>query len=190
MKRQLTPGSLLLLIPGVLLFVMAMSAAESAAVCEDFKLCDTCTNHTEGLNCSWVSCTNGSEPVCRNSSSVQGNCSEVPCREATTFTSSTTASAPVTPTENTTMPVTASPPTSSTPNSTATTTTTNSTATSTTNMTSIAPSTSVSPTAPSKKGTFDAASFIGGIVLVLGIQAVIFFLYKFCKAKDRNYHTL
>jgi len=44
--------------------------------------------------------------------------------------------------------------------------------------------------APSKSSTFDAASFIGGIVLVLGLQAVVFFLYKFCKSKDRNYHTL
>ncbi|KAM4529247.1 sialomucin core protein 24 [Fundulus diaphanus] len=44
--------------------------------------------------------------------------------------------------------------------------------------------------APHKNSTFDAASFIGGIVLVLGLQAVIFFLYKFCKSKDRNYHTL
>ncbi|CAB1441973.1 unnamed protein product, partial [Pleuronectes platessa] len=51
--------------------------------------------------------------------------------------------------------------------------------------------TPVSPTPASQKNaTFDAASFIGGIVLVLGLQAVIFFLYKFCKSKDRNYHTL
>lgn len=51
--------------------------------------------------------------------------------------------------------------------------------------------TPISPTpAPHKNSTFDAASFIGGIVLVLGLQAVIFFLYKFCKSKDRNYHTL
>ncbi|KAF0023594.1 hypothetical protein F2P81_024224 [Scophthalmus maximus] len=51
--------------------------------------------------------------------------------------------------------------------------------------------TAVSPTpAPQKNSTFDAASFIGGIVLVLGLQAVIFFLYKFCKSKERNYHTL
>ncbi|KAM9355669.1 sialomucin core protein 24 isoform 2-T2 [Pholidichthys leucotaenia] len=57
--------------------------------------------------------------------------------------------------------------------------------------TSTATSTSASPTdAPHKNSTFDAASFIGGIVLVLGLQAVIFFLYKFCKSKDRNYHTL
>ncbi|KAM9420433.1 uncharacterized protein ACWYII_021019 isoform 3-T5 [Salvelinus alpinus] len=44
--------------------------------------------------------------------------------------------------------------------------------------------------APHKNSTFDAASFIGGIVLVLALQAVVFFLYKFCKSKDRNYHTL
>ncbi|XP_038137562.1 sialomucin core protein 24 isoform X2 [Cyprinodon tularosa] len=50
------------------------------------------------------------------------------------------------------------------------------------------PGTTVVP--PHKNSTFDAASFIGGIVLVLGLQAVVFFLYKFCKSKDRNYHTL
>uniref|UniRef100_A0A8C9LHB1 CD164 molecule n=1 Tax=Piliocolobus tephrosceles TaxID=591936 RepID=A0A8C9LHB1_9PRIM len=51
--------------------------------------------------------------------------------------------------------------------------------------------TTVTPTSqPLRKSTFDAASFIGGIVLVLGVQAVIFFLYKFCKSKERNYHTL
>uniref|UniRef100_A0A3B4ZRQ8 CD164 molecule, sialomucin n=1 Tax=Stegastes partitus TaxID=144197 RepID=A0A3B4ZRQ8_9TELE len=53
--------------------------------------------------------------------------------------------------------------------------------------TSVPSTTAVSP---HKNSTFDAASFIGGIVLVLGLQAVIFFLYKFCKSKDRNYHTL
>ncbi|ELW50093.1 Sialomucin core protein 24 [Tupaia chinensis] len=51
--------------------------------------------------------------------------------------------------------------------------------------------TTLTPTSPpARKSTFDAASFIGGIVLVLGVQAVIFFLYKFCKSKERNYHTL
>uniref|UniRef100_A0A8C5V600 CD164 molecule n=1 Tax=Microcebus murinus TaxID=30608 RepID=A0A8C5V600_MICMU len=51
--------------------------------------------------------------------------------------------------------------------------------------------TTLTPTSqPMRKSTFDAASFIGGIVLVLGVQAVIFFLYKFCKSKERNYHTL
>ncbi|XP_064505869.1 sialomucin core protein 24 isoform X1 [Pseudopipra pipra] len=51
-------------------------------------------------------------------------------------------------------------------------------------------SATVTPAPAARKSTFDAASFIGGIVLVLGLQAVIFFLYKFCKSKDRNYHTL
>ncbi|NWS60441.1 MUC24 protein, partial [Chunga burmeisteri] len=48
----------------------------------------------------------------------------------------------------------------------------------------------VTPAPSPRKSTFDAASFIGGIVLVLGVQAVVFFLFKFCKSKDRNYHTL
>ncbi|MGH0160919.1 UNVERIFIED_CONTAM: hypothetical protein FKN15_045887 [Acipenser sinensis] len=51
-------------------------------------------------------------------------------------------------------------------------------------------STVLPTTAPPKKSSFDAASFIGGIVLVLGLQAVIFFLYKFCKSKDSNYDNL
>ncbi|XP_043961877.1 sialomucin core protein 24 isoform X2 [Gambusia affinis] len=57
-----------------------------------------------------------------------------------------------------------------------------------TSASTLAPNTTT--VAPHKNSTFDAASFIGGIVLVLGLQAVIFFLYKFCKSKDRNYHTL
>ncbi|KPP77463.1 sialomucin core protein 24-like [Scleropages formosus] len=64
-------------------------------------------------------------------------------------------------------------------------TTTTTTAASKTTITTATPS-----PPPQKKSTFDAASFIGGIVLVLGLQAVVFFLYKFCKSKDRNYHTL
>ncbi|XP_044145370.1 sialomucin core protein 24 isoform X4 [Bufo gargarizans] len=63
------------------------------------------------------------------------------------------------------------------------------TTTSTSTPASLKPSPVTTPS-PIKKNTFDAASFIGGIVLVLGVQAVVFFLYKFCKAKDRNYHTL
>ncbi|KAL3881489.1 hypothetical protein ACJMK2_027921 [Sinanodonta woodiana] len=41
------------------------------------------------------------------------------------------------------------------------------------------------------KQHFDAASFVGGIVLCLGIVAIIFFGCKFYKARtERNYHTL
>nr|XP_020043883.1 sialomucin core protein 24-like [Castor canadensis] len=77
-------------------------------------------------------------------------------------------------------------------NSTAKTTTLPSPSTaSTTVVTSGTTNTTLTPTSqPARKSTFDAASFIGGIVLVLGVQAVIFFLYKFCKSKERNYHTL
>uniref|UniRef100_A0A8D0IAJ2 CD164 molecule n=2 Tax=Sus scrofa TaxID=9823 RepID=A0A8D0IAJ2_PIG len=59
-----------------------------------------------------------------------------------------------------------------------------------TNSTGTTNTTLAPTTQPMRKSTFDAASFIGGIVLVLGVQAVIFFLYKFCKSKERNYHTL
>uniref|UniRef100_A0A452FKP7 CD164 molecule n=1 Tax=Capra hircus TaxID=9925 RepID=A0A452FKP7_CAPHI len=72
-----------------------------------------------------------------------------------------------------------------------TTTLPSTTTTSTTATTSGTANTTLTPTIqPMRKSTFDAASFIGGIVLVLGVQAVIFFLYKFCKSKERNYHTL
>ncbi|XP_042296434.1 CD164 sialomucin-like 2 protein isoform X1 [Sceloporus undulatus] len=37
---------------------------------------------------------------------------------------------------------------------------------------------------------FDSASFIGGIVLVLSIQAVLFFVMKFLRSKDSTYQTL
>lgn len=37
---------------------------------------------------------------------------------------------------------------------------------------------------------FDGASFIGGMVLVLSLQAVAFFVVRFFKAKDSTYQTL
>lgn len=37
---------------------------------------------------------------------------------------------------------------------------------------------------------FDGASFIGGIVLVLSLQATAFFILRFLKAKDSTYQTL
>ncbi|XP_063299596.1 sialomucin core protein 24 [Pelobates fuscus] len=164
-----------------LLLVIGITAVLSAESCENFKSCDLCLNNTDSLNCSWVNCTAG-VPQCVNSSNSE-NCTVLLCQESTTVVSPTTANGTVT------SPV----PTHSTTNA-----TTNTTASSTTvpvkptanSTTTASPVTSISPTTPSKRGTFDAASFIGGIVLVLGIQAVIFFLYKFCKAKDRNYHTL
>nr|XP_005302052.1 CD164 sialomucin-like 2 protein isoform X2 [Chrysemys picta bellii] len=37
---------------------------------------------------------------------------------------------------------------------------------------------------------FDSASFVGGIVLVLSVQAVFYFIVKFLKSKDSTYQTL
>lgn len=51
--------------------------------------------------------------------------------------------------------------------------------------------TSPAPTTPAKwASTFDSASFIGGIVLVIVVEILIFFLYKFFKFKDVNYGSL
>ncbi|XP_039596026.1 CD164 sialomucin-like 2 protein isoform X2 [Polypterus senegalus] len=37
---------------------------------------------------------------------------------------------------------------------------------------------------------FNLASFIGGIILVLGIQSAIFFVMRFFKSRDSTYQTL
>lgn len=48
-----------------------------------------------------------------------------------------------------------------------------------------------SPSVPEAHGPgFDGASFIGGAVLVLSLQAVAFFVLRFLKAKDSTYQTL
>ncbi|KAM4871512.1 CD164 sialomucin-like 2 protein isoform 2-T3 [Thomomys bottae] len=48
-----------------------------------------------------------------------------------------------------------------------------------------------SPAVPEDHGPgFDGASFIGGVVLVLSLQAVAFFVIRFLKAKDSTYQTL
>lgn len=56
---------------------------------------------------------------------------------------------------------------------------------------------STTPTVPSKTTVapngrhFDPPSFIGGIVLALGLLAIIYVSFKFYKARtERNYHTL
>ncbi|XP_052573220.1 CD164 sialomucin-like 2 protein isoform X2 [Peromyscus californicus insignis] len=52
-------------------------------------------------------------------------------------------------------------------------------------------STTGSPPVPEAHSPgFDGASFIGGIVLVLSLQATAFFILRFLKAKDSTYQTL
>ncbi|XP_066533604.1 sialomucin core protein 24 [Hoplias malabaricus] len=138
----------------------------------DNLTCEECSNMT---GCFWMDCN--TTVRCVNSSfATENNCTNATCHSTPTTvspmanTTATNATTVVTTaTQHTTLTTTVAPTHNSTsPNSTTTT----------------------APPTPKKKSTFDAASFIGGIVLVLGFQAVVFFLYKFCKSKDRNYHTL
>ncbi|XP_071776811.1 sialomucin core protein 24 isoform X2 [Centroberyx gerrardi] len=145
----------------VVVAVIGASAATDADGCSGLT-CDSCTANSD---CQWMNCSS-STPSCLNVTSLadNGTCSNASCSA------------------NATVPSTAGPTQNGTVSPPGTTASSNGTLTT---------STTVTPTpAPHKDSTFDAASFIGGIVLVLGLQAVIFFLYKFCKSKDRNYHTL
>ncbi|XP_070705010.1 sialomucin core protein 24 isoform X2 [Pempheris klunzingeri] len=142
--------------------VVALVGASAAADSDGCSAlsCDLCGNTGD---CQWVNCTT-LPASCRNMSLVPDNetCSNASCSGNATIISS------IAPTHS--------------GNTTYTTASSTSTGTSST--------TASTPSPDPHKNTFDAASFIGGIVLVLGLQAVIFFLYKFCKSKDRNYHTL
>ncbi|XP_035851298.1 sialomucin core protein 24 isoform X2 [Sander lucioperca] len=179
----------------VVLALIGASAATDSDDCSSLP-CASCET-TSG--CQWVNCTESFG--CRNSSLAEN--------ETCTNASCPAVGPTVPPLPTTDSPPTASPTTvliststnSSSPqptpdNSTiipAPTHSGNSSIPTAPSSTSAGNSTSIAPTSPSPaphKNTFDAASFIGGIVLVLGLQAVIFFLYKFCKSKDRNYHTL
>ncbi|XP_068135545.1 sialomucin core protein 24 isoform X1 [Hyperolius riggenbachi] len=171
-----------LLLPGMLLMLLGASIVTVIATdvdCGNKTNCADCFN-TSG--CAWMVCNNESAKCLLNTS--QANCTENACDAAVTSTPTAGSTSAVPTFHSTVHPTTPSVTTALHANG------TEATSATTTNTTASAATTSVPSPSPSKKNTFDAASFIGGIVLVLGIQAVIFFLYKFCKAKDRNYHTL
>ncbi|NWW54967.1 MUC24 protein, partial [Pedionomus torquatus] len=175
-------------------------------ICENRPNCHLCIgNGTDVTGCKWVRCDGAPTVVF---SSVPTSPSSVPASPSNTTTSpsntttspsNTTTSPSNTTTESSNATTASSTPTlhPTTGNGTNVTNATThapqpaTTVTSATRTTSV-PGTNatVTPAPSSRKSTFDAASFIGGIVLVLGLQAVVFFLYKFCKSKDRNYHTL
>ncbi|XP_077567655.1 sialomucin core protein 24 isoform X1 [Stigmatopora nigra] len=168
----------------------AASAASDSDGCPSLTLCTLCEANPD---CQWLNCTSLLVPIgCHNTTQLDTNstCSNASCTEP--MSPSTQATSPVVPTTNSSRS-TPFPPA----NTTIITTTSSHNATvvvPTTPATNSSGSTTSVPVTPSpaphKNSTFDAASFIGGIVLVLGLQAVVFFLYKFCKSKDRNYHTL
>uniref|UniRef100_A0A674A5R6 CD164 molecule, sialomucin n=1 Tax=Salmo trutta TaxID=8032 RepID=A0A674A5R6_SALTR len=162
--------------------VLALVAATTVANVDDGcaeLTCNTCVG-----DCQWLNCTFRETPTvsCVNITSINGqnmgNCSNETCSVVTdvpappTISHSSTTAAPVTPTANNATNSSTSEPEHATD-------------------VSVTTASPVGPSpVPHKNSTFDAASLIGGIVLVLGLQAVVFFLYKFCKSKDRNYHTL
>ncbi|XP_066229604.1 sialomucin core protein 24 [Saccopteryx leptura] len=147
--------------------VATLSPVPSLApeTCENHNSCVSCINASSAnTTCFWIECKKGKSYCSRNST-----VSDCQVMNSTEFCSVPTI-APV-PTNSTAVPTT--------------------TSLSSTTTTPGSSNTTLTPTSqPMRKSTFDAASFIGGIVLVLGVQAVIFFLYKFCKSKERNYHTL
>ncbi|XP_007547090.1 sialomucin core protein 24 isoform X1 [Poecilia formosa] len=164
-------------------FFAAALAMIGAAAAEDGCTSLTCEVCVKSPQCAWANCTTSPANVsCVSVTLVdKGNCSNATC----SIPSPTTSAAP------TSKHSSVAPTTHTTVNSTTVTVTPThrgNSSTTTTPASTLAPNTTT--VAPHKNSTFDAASFIGGIVLVLGLQAVIFFLYKFCKSKDRNYHTL
>ncbi|KAK6489963.1 sialomucin core protein 24 isoform X3 [Huso huso] len=154
-----------LLFAALTLTVLGSTTAEEPGACSNQTSCADCSEFLleKQTACQWVVCTAG------NSSSFTSHCLN---KTEALGTNCTTVNA----TSCTVNSTTVGPPT-----------TTNSTTVVTSAQTN---STVLPTTAPPKKSSFDAASFIGGIVLVLGLQAVIFFLYKFCKSKDSNYDNL
>ncbi|XP_027603690.1 sialomucin core protein 24 [Pipra filicauda] len=185
-------------------------------VCGNFSDCDSCiANGTDIGVCMWVTCKEGEE-MCVNETEApvkDGECSRVQqCSSSSTTVPPSIATAAssnaTTASSNATTASSNATTAFSNVTTTSSATTAHTTIANVTNATTHAPlpttavtsptttpttpgtSATVTPAPAARKSTFDAASFIGGIVLVLGLQAVIFFLYKFCKSKDRNYHTL
>ncbi|NWR57998.1 MUC24 protein, partial [Bucorvus abyssinicus] len=172
--------------------------------CEKFLNCSSCVGN--GMNitgCKWIRCktemcVNETEIEKHKNCTPEEQCSSnhlVPPSNTTTAPSNTTALPSNSTTESSNTTTASSATTSLTTIANITNATTHAplptTASPSATTTPTIPGTNATVTPPAPhKSTFDAASFIGGIVLVLGLQAVIFFLYKFCKSKDRNYHTL
>ncbi|XP_055490945.1 sialomucin core protein 24 isoform X1 [Leucoraja erinacea] len=175
---------------GVALLCSGVFCAEN---CVDFHDCKTCNVNVTKANtsCQWQICIGVSEGCVAN---VSANCTEM----NETMCAVPTMSTPVpTPTKSTPAPAhTTAVSTPASPTNSSNTTSGVTVVTLTPNTTSLTTTpgttngTTTAPPLPHRNSTFDAASFIGGIVLVLGLQAVIFFAVKFCKSKDRNYHTL
>ncbi|XP_067862791.1 sialomucin core protein 24 isoform X1 [Heptranchias perlo] len=167
----------------VFLFVLLSRVCEGqTADCAQLESCEPCVTGDASLNltdCVWVRCQSEILCVSKTSDSLS-NCTiynEPSMCEVLPLTSL----APV-PVSNTTSTTTVSTTAAAVTTTTKEVSTTIAEPTSTTEIPTTAP-----VYAPS---SFDPASFIGGIVLVLGAEAAFFFAIKFFKARDGTYQTL
>ncbi|RUS83949.1 hypothetical protein EGW08_008304 [Elysia chlorotica] len=202
--------SLLFCIAAVAVFVLVSFPAARSQECSDLTA-DNCCNITDGLNCSFckdadanmtckttcedgetdtciappapiaMTCANLTADTCCNS--TQGlNCSLCQKPGGTAAEDSCQDVCESGETDQCRVEPTTTPSTPTTPNGTSPTSTPS-------------PATTPSSTTPGSSGgsgqSFDGASFVGGIILSLGIVAIVFFGLKFYKSrKDQNYHTL
>ncbi|XP_051892430.1 sialomucin core protein 24 [Pristis pectinata] len=162
-----------------LLMVLCRVGEGQAAECAELESCASCVTGNALLNltnCVWVHCQSEISCVAKDADNLT-DCTiynesltcdvlQLTSVPATNITSTTTVSntTAVMSTTKEISTVTAEP------------------ATSTTEIPTTAPVYSPS--------SFDPASFIGGMVLVLGAEAAFFFAIKFFKARDGTYQTL
>ncbi|NXY86149.1 C16L2 protein, partial [Alcedo cyanopectus] len=146
-------------------------ASARAGGCGELRSCETCTASTashNGTRCVWVGCgTPEEEPGEMGSCMQRGVAARETCALYNTSAQCRALKSPTKepPRSHSEEPVTHSPRTT----------------------TTSAPLTGSPEFHPPG---FDTASFVGGIVLVLSIQAVLFFIIKFIKSKDSTYQTL
>uniref|UniRef100_UPI00398F2E8B sialomucin core protein 24 isoform X2 n=1 Tax=Pristiophorus japonicus TaxID=55135 RepID=UPI00398F2E8B len=150
-----------------LLLLLSRVGQGQAAECAELESCERCVAGDASLNltdCVWGECQ--SETLCISKTSDNLTDCTIYNESSMCEVPQLTSLAPV--------PVS---------NNTSTTTVSATTEPATT--------TEVPTTAPVySPSTFDPASFIGGIVLVLGAEAAFFFAIKFFKARDGTYQTL
>lgn len=157
--------------------------------CDEVTECHACVSRP--LDCTF--CKRGTEviPECVNRTTTpEKDCDPITdvLKCPNNITTTTTTAKTIT-TEN----ITGTSTESSTSATTEKTITTENITITPTSSTSSSSSLSTPTTAPSKSAgrRFDAPSFIGGIVLSLGLLAVVYVGFKFYKSRtERNYHTL
>ncbi|XP_064254302.1 CD164 sialomucin-like 2 protein isoform X3 [Passer domesticus] len=144
------------------------AAPTRAGECGKLSSCEVCTGSSRphnGTDCVWVGCRTPEEPgagsCVQRGSAVPGTCA--------LYNSSALCPALKSHTEEPPRPHSKEPVTHS------------------TRTTTSAPLTGSPEFHPPG---FDTASFVGGMVLVLCVQAVAFFVIKFIKSKDSTYQTL